>query len=162
MPKEILKISTVEETRNFRKFNCKVCGKKVKESKGLDSFTTKGREVNVEFQDYCNKCGKKEIKNQRKVNVLFIALQIGKITQEDLKNWKDKKISQKEFWSKVNQSKGDTKKRNAIILRKLLKVGVSPSNLKRKEKRKALLDTLNLPILYDKDFAKLQEKIKNV
>lgn len=162
MQTEVLKISTVEETRNFRKFNCKVCNKKVRESKGLDSFTKNGREVNVEFQDYCNKCGKKEIKNQKKVNTLFVALQIEKITQEDLRKWKDKEISNKEFWIKVNNRKGDAKKRNEINLQKLLKVGVSPSDLRRKEKRKALLSSLNLPILYDKEFADLQEKINHV
>lgn len=161
MQTEVLKISSVEETRNYRKFNCKVCNKQVKESKGLDGFKVDGKQIDVEYQDYCLKCGKKELKKQRKVNTLFLALQLNKITQEDLKKWKEKEMSNREFWLKVNSKKGDAKRRNNLTLQKLLKVGISPSDLRRKEKRKALLDTANLPIVYDEEFAKLQEKLNH-
>ena len=83
-----------------RKFNCLMCGKFCKEPtdlKGFRGIKTNDTQVEVEYIDYCKKCANKKLKKERFQLRLGSAIENKILTSEEIDNWKNKKISQKDF-----------------------------------------------------------------
>jgi len=85
---------------NFRRFECLVCKKIIKERRDLKGFKgikTMQKEVEVEYHDFCDRCAQKQFKKERFEMRVGNALTSGIISKEFYDDWKAKKICQKEF-----------------------------------------------------------------
>jgi hypothetical protein len=109
----------------------------VNEPRGLTGFTIpddlgKDTKVEVEYFDYCPKCGKKRLKEEAQRNRLMQIVTMEIVTPEYVQSYMKGEVSKKDFWEEVSRKEVELRKaRNEAIKKRN-----SPSKMKRLEKRK--------------------------
>jgi len=131
--------------RGYRQFKCLDCGKTVREPRGFTGFNitnkeAKAQNVEIEYFDYCEKCGKTRLKEEKQRNRIIQVMSTGIVSEEMVKGYMGGKISKKVFWEEVNrQEKILRDARNATMKKhnspSKMKKHNSPSKMKRLEKR---------------------------
>lgn len=121
--------------RGYRTFDCLDCGKRVREPRGFTGFHVtnddmKEQRVEIEYHDYCKKCGNKRIKEYKQKTRLQNLLASEIVPQDFVTGFLQGNISKKIFWEKVNEAERLSRKKQ--VVRKHL----SPSQLRRLERRK--------------------------
>lgn len=97
---------------NFRRFVCRICGKQQKDRtdlRGFNSYKTNNKDVTLEYEDFCDRCGHKQMKNERFVMRIGNAIESGIITKQFVEDWKNKKISRQEFVDTLQRKEKEVK-----------------------------------------------------